>query len=100
MTVTKTLKNDTLTVAVEGWIDTLTAQQYHEALQDLEGAKNVVLDFSSVEYVSSAGLRETVALYRAVCANGGTFSIRRVNPDVLKVFQLTGFDKKFDILSD
>ena len=100
MTVTKTLEGDTLTVAVEGWIDTLTAPQFHEALQDLKGAKNVVLDFGGVEYVSSAGLRETVALFRKVSAQGGAFSLRKVAAGVMDVFTLTGFDKKFEIRAD
>ena len=100
MTITKTLDGDTLTVAVEGWIDTLTAPQFHEAIQDLKGAKNVVLDFGGVEYVSSAGLRETVALYRVVNAQGGAFSLRKVSPAVMDVFTLTGFNKKFEIRAD
>ena len=100
MTIIKTLDGDTLIVAVEGWLDTLTAPQFHEALQDLEGAENVILDFGGVEYVSSAGLRETVALYRAVNAKGGTFALRKVSPAVMDIFTLTGFNKKFDIRSD
>ena len=99
MTITKTLDGDTLTVSVEGWIDTLTAPQFHDALQDLEGAKNVVLDFGGVEYISSAGLRETVALYRVVSSQGGSFCVQNVTPDVMGVFTLTGFDKFFEIRS-
>ena len=100
MTITKTLDGNTLTVAVEGWIDTLTAPQFHEALQDLNGAKNVILDFGGVEYISSAGLRETVALFRTVSAQGGDFSVRKVAPGVMDVFSLTGFNRKFEIRAD
>ena len=100
MTITKTLDGDTLTVKAEGWIDTLTAPEFHDAVQDLQGAKNVVLDFGGVEYISSAGLRETVALFRVVSANGGSFSVRKVTPGVKDVFTLTGFDKKFEIRPD
>ena len=100
MTVTKTLDGGTMTVAVQGWLDTLTAPQFREAVQDLEGAKNVVLDFGGVEYISSAGLRETVALYHAVTAGGGSFSIRRVAPGVADVFTMTGFDKKLGVRAD
>ena len=89
-----------MTVAVEGWIDTMTAPQFHDAVQDLQGAKNVVLDFGGVEYISSAGLRETVALFRIVSEQGGTFCVRRVMPGVMDVFTLTGFDKKFEIRAD
>ena len=100
MTITKTIDGDTLTAAIEGWIDTLTAPQFHEAMQDIEGAKNVTLDFEKVEYISSAGLRETVALFRRVSAQGGDFSLRKVAPGVMDVFTLTGFNKKFEIRTD
>ena len=50
-----------------------------------------------MDYISSAGLRETVALFRSVTERGGSFSIRRVRPSVADVFTMTGFDKKMDI---
>lgn len=100
MTVTKTLDGDTLTVTVDGWLDTMTTPQFHDELQDLQGAKNVILDFGGVEYISSAGLRETVALFRTISAQGGAFSVRRVTPGVMDVFTLTGFNKKFEIRAD
>lgn len=100
MTITKTLDGDTLTVTVDGWLDTMTSPQFHDELQDLLGAKNVVLDYGGVEYISSAGLRETVALFRCVTAQGGSFSVRRVTPGVMDVFTLTGFDRKFEIRAD
>lgn len=100
MTIKKTLDGDTLTVTVEGWLDTMTSPEFHHEVADLEGARNVVLDFEKVEYISSAGLRETVALYRTVSANGGSFSVRKVAPKVMDVFTLTGFDKKFEIRAD
>ena len=97
MTIKKTLDGDTLTITVEGWLDTMTSPQFHDAVQDLEGAKNVILDFGSVEYISSAGLRETVTLYRVVSAQGGSFSVRKVKKEVMDVFTLTGFNRKFEI---
>lgn len=100
MKVTKMLDGDTLTVSVEGWLDTLTSPEFHDEVQELEGAKNVVLDLGGVEYISSAGLRETVSLFRTVSANGGSFSVRNVRAEVMDVFTLTGFDKKFEIRAD
>ena len=100
MTINKTLNGDTLTITVEGWLDTMTSPEFHQEVTDLEGAKNVVLDFEKVGYISSAGLRETVALYRTVHKNGGAFSVRKVAPKVMDVFTLTGFDKKLEIRAD
>lgn len=100
MTITKQLDGDTLTVTVQGWLDTMTTPEFHREVADLEGAKNVVLDFGGLEYISSAGLRETVALFRFVSAKGGSFSVRKVDHKVMDVFTLTGFDKKFEIRAD
>lgn len=97
MTVTKTLGGDTLTIKAYGWLDTLTSPEFHKETEDLKGAKNVILDFGGIEYISSAGLRETVALYRRVSETGGSFSVRNVKAKVMDVFTTTGFDKKIDI---
>ena len=35
MTITKTLEGETLTIAVEGWLDTMTSPRFHAAVQDL-----------------------------------------------------------------
>ena len=83
---------------MEGWLDTLTAEQFHAEVQELEGAKKVILDLSKVDYISSAGLREVVALHRSVKSGGGSLSVRGVVPAVMDVFTLTGFDKKLDII--
>ena len=100
MTITKTLEGVTLTIRAEGWLDTMTAPQFHAAVQELEAAEQVVLDLGGVDYISSAGLREAVALFRSVTGRGGRFSIRGVRPGVADVFTMTGFDKKMDIRGD
>ncbi len=57
-------------------------------------------DENGVDYISSAGLREAIALFRSVTERGSGFSIRRVRPDVADVFTMTGFDRKMDIRGD
>lgn len=100
MTITKTLSGDTLTITVDGWLDTMTSPEFHDQVQDLGKAKNVILDFGKTEYISSAGLREIVALFRTITGRGGSFSIRKVAPGVRDVFTLTGFDKTIAIYPD
>ena len=100
MTINKKIDGDTMTISVEGWLDTMTAPQFHDEVQDLSGAKNVILDFGGLEYISSAGLREIVTLYHTVSAQDGAFSIRKINPEVMDVFTLTGFDKKLGLQDD
>lgn len=98
MTITKTYEADALVISVEGWLDTITAPEFHDAVQDVSGSGEVILDFEGLEYISSGGLRETVALFRRVTGNGGRFSIRHASSGVADVFRLTGFDKQMDIV--
>ncbi len=100
MNITKTLNGDTLTITAAGWIDTLTAPDFHNEIEYLEDAKNVILDLGEVDYISSAGLREIVALYRRITEKGANFSVRKVQSEVMDVFTMTGFNKKIEIRTD
>ena len=73
MTITKTKTGDTVTLQVEGRVDTNTSPELQKAiLEAFQGAKQVTLDMAKVAYVSSAGLRalligqKTAASKRAV----------------------------------
>ena len=86
-------KNDAnVNVTVSGRIDTTTAPQLEEAiLPEIDGAKEVVIDFKNLEYISSAGLRLLLMLQKKMNAAGGTFKILNVNDFVMEVFEMTGF---------
>ena len=92
MTITKTLEGDTLTIRAEGWLDTMTAPQFHAAVQELEAAEQVVLDLGGVDYISSAGLRMLLALQKKMMTRDG-MKLIGVNDDVNDVFEVTGFDE-------
>lgn len=94
MTVSRRNDNGVLTVAIEGRVDTLTAPKLESEL-NLDGAKDLVLDFAAVDYISSAGLRLLVRTYKAVTTAGGTLKLANVRPIVKEVFEITGFDDRF-----
>ena len=55
MTIQKELHENTLFVAVEGRLDTTTAPDLEKSLREnMEDAEKLVLDFSELEYISSA----------------------------------------------
>ena len=80
--------------ALEGRLDTNTSPQLDEFAADLasKGVTEVVVDMSKCEFVSSAGLRVIVAMQKRA-AVGGSLVFRSVVPDVMDVFEMTGFDK-------
>ena len=93
MNITKQLNDSELLLTIEGSIDTLTAPELDKELSNsLEGITSLILDFTDVDYVSSAGLRVLLGVYKTMTTQG-KFVIRHVNPDVMEVFKMTGFDK-------
>ena len=79
--------------ALVGRLDTNTSPQLEEYAGGLygKGVKDLVVDMSECEFVSSAGLRVIVAMQKRA-ATGGSLVFRGVVPDVMDVFEMTGFD--------
>ena len=91
MTINKNLNGTTLEVALEGRLDTMTAPELEAALNEsLNGAESLVLDFSKLEYISSAGLRVLLSAHKAMSGKGG-MKVTNVNEIVREVFEVTGF---------
>lgn len=81
-----------MSLLVAGRIDTTTAPQLEEKiLSEIDGVKNLVLDFNELEYISSAGLRLLLLLQKKMNAIDGSFKILNVNEFVMEVFEMTGF---------
>ena len=79
--------------ALEGRLDTNTSPQLEEYVDKLYdgGVNDVVVDMSQCEFVSSAGLRVIVAMQKHAAVNG-SLVFKGVQPEVMDVFQMTGFD--------
>ena len=96
MNITKTIEGAKLTLALEGRLDTTTAPQLEaEVKEALTGVTELALDFSRLEYLSSAGLRVILAAQK-IMNKQGKMVIRHVNETILEVFEVTGFS---DILT-
>ena len=91
MTINKTMDGKTLNVALEGRLDTVTAPELEASLkEDLDKAENLVMDFSKLEYISSAGLRILLSAHKSMAGKGG-MKVKNVNEIVNEVFEVTGF---------
>ncbi len=88
MTVETTLTDSLATLTIEGSVDTVTAPQLEEAIK-AAAAENYVLDFTAVDYISSAGLRVLIATEQTV----KSLVIKNINEEVKEVFEMTGFDQ-------
>ena len=91
MNITKNLNGTTLEIALEGRLDTMTAPELEAELnKDMGSADSLVLDFSKLDYISSAGLRVLLSAHKAMCTKGG-MKVTHVNEIVQEVFEVTGF---------
>ncbi|MEG0377416.1 MAG: STAS domain-containing protein [Eubacterium sp.] len=82
----------------EGKVDTLTAPELSEAVEGVaEDVKELILDFSGVSYISSAGLRTLLNAHKKMVKQGGEMKVTQVNDTVMEVFAMTGFDAMLSI---
>ena len=91
MTINKQQNGGVLTLALEGRLDTVTAPELEAELQkSMEAADSLVLDFSKLDSISSAGLRVLLSAHKAMSVKGG-MKVTHVNEIVAEVFDVTGF---------
>ena len=91
MKITKKQNGTNLEIALEGRLDTVTSPELEKELKDsLEAAETLTLDFSKLEYISSAGLRVLLSAHKTMSKKGG-MKITNVNEIVKEVFEVTGF---------
>ena len=91
MTIQKELTDGTLTVALEGRLDTTTAPELEQELKEnMKYARNLVLDFGELEYISSAGLRVILMAQKTMTEKDG-MKITGVNELIAEIFDVTGF---------
>lgn len=91
MTITKKLNGTELVIALEGRLDTMTAPELTAELdRSLEGVESLTIDFSALDYISSAGLRVLLTAQEAMSGKKG-MKLTHVNEIVREVFDVTGF---------
>lgn len=91
MKVTLDKNGNELTAAVEGRLDTLTAPDLEEQLEPaIDDVEKLIFDFENLEYISSAGLRVLLSAIK-IMEGQGEMTVRNVRPDVMEIFEVTGF---------
>lgn len=96
MQIDQLKEGTTLNMKVSGRLDTMTAPQLeNEITGHLDGITEFIMDFSDLEYISSAGLRVLLVTTKMMKGKG-RFVIRNINETVREIFEVTGFS---DILT-
>ncbi|MBQ7505194.1 MAG: STAS domain-containing protein [Ruminococcus sp.] len=91
--VDSTIDGKTLCVKIQGRMDTITAPELLEEFKKVEGKVDAIkIDVSNMAYVSSAGLRVLLIMYKAI-DDKSRFEMTGVRPQVKEIFEATGFDQ-------
>lgn len=97
MEIKKVQEGSKLTIAVKGRIDSATAPELDKEVNSvLDGITELVMDFSELEYTSSAGLRVLLEADKTM-EQQGSMIVTGVNEEVKQIFEVTGFDMILNI---
>ena len=91
LNIQKTMENRVAFLFLEGRLDTVTAPELEKTMQELlPGLKELTLDFSKLDYISSAGLRVLLSAQKAMNKQG-SMTVTNVNETIMEIFEVTGF---------
>ena len=91
--------NDVLILSPQGNLDFNHATSFQEATTLLveKGAKKILIDFSDLSFISSAGLRVLIVLTKLLQQKNGALALSSLNEQILEIFSISGFHKLFSI---
>ncbi len=84
-------------------LDDLNIQELGRELSrlvEVEDCRKLLLNFSTVEFLSSAALGKLITLDKKVKAAEGTLKLCNIQPEIYEVFAITKLNRLFDIKED
>ena len=93
MEIATRTQNGVALVALAGKLDIHTSPQAQQALDAIlaSGAQKMVIDFTALDYISSAGLRVLLGTAKRLSGAGGALHLFGLNETVREVFDISGF---------
>lgn len=104
MDITTNYLEDTAVIQVTGRVDHSNARDFEQALENLqtgffnETGKHLLVDFTDLEFITSAGLRGLLFAAKTLKAQSGSMVIVNPNSTVLEVLKISRFDLLFPIM--
>jgi anti-anti-sigma factor len=102
MKMTKREADGVTIVSFEGKLDTNTCPEAEAHIKDLldQGIKKLLVDFKSLDFVSSAGLRVLLASAKRLETSGGELRVCGLNETVHEIFEISGFSVILNVCAD
>ncbi|NLN77067.1 MAG: STAS domain-containing protein [Armatimonadetes bacterium] len=89
-------------IDLSGEVDAYTSARFREAMIELieGGSASLIISLLKVDYIDSSGLGALVGGLKRSTENGGRIVLLCNNPQIRKVFEITGLEKVFPIYED
>ena len=89
--ITKTINNECVKLALEGRLDTNSAPELDAAVHELPSdVSELILDLEKMDYISSAGLRVVLSAQKLM-KQQGKMKVVNVNDNIMGIFEITRF---------
>jgi anti-anti-sigma factor len=101
MEISTRRQGEAYVIALAGNLDSMTSPRAQQELDAIVsgGAHRIAVDFSGLDYISSAGLRVLLGVAKAVKAKGGALRTFGLNQTVREVFDISGFSAILPVFS-
>ena len=91
MTITKTENDNTVTLKLDGWLDTVSAPELKKEFEAIDGKnQTLVIDMEKLQYISSAGIRQLVMICKEM---RDRFIVKNASVELMDIFHVTGVDR-------
>jgi anti-sigma B factor antagonist len=99
---TRVLNDKAQAVEVQGEIDVYTSPRVKETINELieKGHYQLVINLEGVRYIDSTGLGVLIGALKKVREHSGRILLVCTNPQIKKIFNITGLVKIFEIFKD
>jgi len=93
MDISTRTQQGTTIVKIAGKLDSITSPEAQQALDAIlaGGGRKIVVDFTALDYISSAGLRVLLGAAKRLSGAGSALRLFGLNDSVREVFQISGF---------
>jgi len=91
--------NGILALSPQGDIDSQTARDFEDhVIRHIDkGSTSLIVDFSAVDYINSAGLRVLLLAAKRLKKEGGRFAISAPGEKIMEILKVSGFVRILDI---
>jgi anti-anti-sigma factor len=84
-------------ISIQGRLDLINAAEFEKAILPVLAGdmKEVVVNCTDLEYISSSGLRLFLTLQKAAHAKQGHLTLQGMRKEIKEIFDMTGFSALF-----